>query len=355
MLLHNRVNKKELKKQIQQEAVKRITLSFYRYVIIENPQEMRDALFMHWSAMSVLGRIYIAREGINAQLSVPEEHFEIFKKNLFSDSHFKDMPFKIAVEDNGKSFYKLAIKVRKKIVADGLNDDSFDVTNVGNHLTAREFNEAMESPETIVVDMRNHYESEVGRFEGAICPDADTFRDELPMVVNELKDKKDKKILMYCTGGVRCEKASAYLKHHGFIDVNQLHGGIIDYVRQIKAENLPSKFIGKNFVFDERMGERITEDIISRCHQCDAICDTHVNCANDDCHLLFIQCEKCGEKMNHCCTPECMHIASLPIEEQRVLRKGHKKEDCISVYKSRLRPNLREILAKGELTINKKP
>lgn len=345
MLLQNRVNKKELKKQIQQEPVKRVTISFYRYVIIDNLQELRDKLFVDWSAISVLGRIYIAREGINAQLSVPEEYFEIFKKKLFSDSRFKDMPFKIAVEDNGKSFYKLAIKVRKKIVADGLNDDSFDVTNVGKHLTAQEFNEAMENPDTVIVDMRNHYESEVGRFVGAICPDADTFRDELPIVVNELKDKKDKKILMYCTGGVRCEKASAYLKHHGFKDVNQLHGGIIDYVRQIKEKNLPSKFIGKNFVFDERMGERITEDVISRCHQCDAICDTHVNCANDDCHLLFIQCEKCGVKMNHCCTPECMHIVSLPIEEQRTLRKGRKKEDSISVYKSRLRPNLREILS----------
>jgi UPF0176 protein len=166
------------------------------------------------------------------------------------------------------------------------------------------------------------------------------------MVVDELKDKKDKKILMYCTGGVRCEKASAYLKHHGFQDVNQLHGGIIDYVRQIKAEGIDSKFIGKNFVFDERVGERITEHVIAQCHQCGEPCDTHVNCANDDCHLLFIQCEKCAEKMNGCCTPECMHIASLPVEEQKALRRGRIKEDSLSVYKSRLRPNLKDIIAK---------
>ncbi len=345
MLLQNRVNKKELKKRIQEENSKRITISFYRYVIIENPQELRDKLFVEWSGISVLGRTYIAREGINAQISVPEEKFESFKENLFLDSRFANIPIKIAVEDNGKSFYKLAIKVRHKIVADGLNDDAFDVSNVGKHLTAKEFNEAMESPDTIVVDMRNHYESEVGRFEGAICPDADTFRDELPLVIEQLKDKKDQKILMYCTGGVRCEKASAYLKHQGFKDVNQLHGGIIDYVRQIKAEHLPSKFIGKNFVFDERMGERITEDVIAKCHQCGEPCDTHVNCANDDCHLLFIQCTACAEKMNGCCTPQCKHIASLPIEEQRILRKGKKKEEAHSVYKSRLRPNLSEILA----------
>ena len=349
MLLQNRVNKKELKKRIQEESIKRITVSFYRYVIIDNPQELRDSLFSQWNDWKILGRIYIAHEGVNAQMCVPEENWEIFKYNLNQNPLFSGIAFKIAVEDDGKSFYKLTIKVRPKIVADGLDDNAFDVTNVGNHLTAKEFNMAMDDPETILVDMRNHYESEVGKFTGAICPDADTFREELPMVIEELKDKKDKKILMYCTGGVRCEKASAYLKHHGFKDVNQLHGGVIDYVRQIKAEGLESKFIGKNFVFDERVGERITDDVIAHCHQCGASCDTHVNCANDDCHLLFIQCDACAEKMNGCCTPECVHIASLPVEEQRALRKGRKKEDCLSVYKSRLRPNLRDVLEQRDL------
>jgi UPF0176 protein len=344
MFLHNRVNKKELKKRIQEETIKRITVSFYRYVIIDNPTELRDNLFKQWNALHILGRIYVAHEGINAQMCVPEENWEIFKLNLNADQRFEDVPLKIAVEDDGKSFYKLAVKVRPKIVADGLDDDAFDVTNVGNHLNAKEFNAAMEDPETVIVDMRNHYETEVGRFTGALCPDADTFREELPMVIEELKDKKEKKIIMYCTGGVRCEKASAYLKHHGFKDVNQLHGGIIDYVRQIRAEGLPSKFIGKNFVFDERVGERITDDVIAQCHQCGEPCDEHVNCANDDCHLLFIQCAKCAEKMNGCCTPECMHIASLPVEEQKALRRGRIKEDSLSVYKSRLRPNLKEVL-----------
>lgn len=344
MLLQNRVNKKELKKRIKQDDAKRITVSFYRYVIIEDPKVLRDTLFVSWTNLKILGRIYIAPEGINAQMCVPQENWEEFKNVLYRDERFNGVPFKTAIEDDGKSFYKLTIKVRPKIVADGLDDSAFDVTNVGNHLTAKEFNDAMEHPDSIVVDMRNQYESEVGKFVGAICPDADTFREELPIVLEKLKDKKDKKIVMYCTGGVRCEKASAYLKHHGFKDVNQLHGGIIDYVRQIKAEGLVSKFIGKNFVFDERVGERITEDVISNCHQCGASCDTHVNCANDDCHLLFIQCEKCAEKMKNCCTPECMHIASLPVEEQRALRKGRKKEDSLSVYKSRLRPNLKDLL-----------
>lgn len=344
MFLLNRVDKKILKERIQKETIKRITVSFYRYVIVDDPQLLRDQLYEIWQNWNILGRIYLAKEGVNAQMSVPEENWDAFVANLDEDPRLKDMPLKIAVEDDGKSFYKLTIKVRKKIVADGLDDDTFDVTNVGKHLSAKEFNDAMEDPNTVVVDMRNHYESEIGKFKGAITPDADTFREELPMVLDELKDQKDKKVLMYCTGGIRCEKASAYLKHNGFEDVNQLHGGIIDYVRQIKKEGLESKFIGKNFVFDERIAERITDDVISECHQCGAPCDTHVNCANDDCHLLFIQCEKCAEKMKGCCSNECVDIIALPIEEQRALRKGKVKEDSHAVYKSRLRPNLKEIL-----------
>ncbi len=333
------------------EDFPRTTLSFYRYVILENVNEMRDMLYKEFEAFQVFGRIYVAREGINAQISVPTHNFEKFISQLYSHPEFANVDLKIAVEDDGKSFYKLIVRVRSKIVADGLADDTFDVTNVGNHLNAKEFNEAMQQPETIVVDLRNHYESEVGHFKGAILPDADTFRDELPMVVNLLKDQKDKKILLYCTGGIRCEKASAYLKHEGFEDVNQLNGGIIHYARQVKAEGLESKFIGKNFVFDDRMGERITEEIISTCHQCGEPCDTHVNCANDDCHLLFIQCDKCAAKMNGCCTPTCKDISLMPVEEQRELRKGRIKENAHSVYKSRLRPNLREYLDQNKIHI----
>lgn len=347
MILHNRVNKKELKERLMKESIKRITLSFYRYVKIEDPDMLRNEMFKQWSELNVFGRIYFAHEGVNAQLSVPETNFEKFKTQLYADKRFENVPFKIAVEDDGKSFYKLSVKVREKIVADGLKDDTFDVSNVGKHLTAKEFNEALELPETIVVDMRNHYESEIGHFEKAICPDVDTFREELPLVLDMLKGKEDKKLLLYCTGGIRCEKASAFFKHHGFEDVNQLHGGIIDYARQVKAENLETKFRGKNFVFDERMGEKIGTEIISHCHQCEALCDTHVNCANDDCHLLFLQCPECAQKMKGCCSEACMKIIELSEEEQRKIRKGRKKEDSLSVYKSRLRPNLKDLVAGG--------
>lgn len=344
--MHNKYDKATLKKRLANEPFMRHTLSFYRYVILEDPQAMRDELYKEWSQLGVLGRIYVANEGINAQLSVPYPNFEEFTNKLHARKEFKDIPFKHAVDGDGKGFLKLTIKVRKKIVADGLDDNSFDVTNVGKHLSAREFNEALESPDTIVVDMRNQYESEVGRFEGAICPDADTFKEELPMVLDELKGKESQKVLLYCTGGVRCEKASAFLKHHGFQDVNQLHGGIIDYVRQIREENLPSRFIGKNFVFDDRLGERITNDVIAKCHQCGEPCDDHTNCANDACHLLFIQCDSCKEKYQGCCTPACQAVLNLPEDEQRKLRKEIGKKDSLSVYKSRLRPNLKEILAR---------
>ncbi|MEI6815220.1 MAG: rhodanese-related sulfurtransferase [Bacteroidota bacterium] len=347
MFLYNLLSKQELKKKLEAEDFKRITLSFYRYVIIENPNELRDALYHQWNELGVLGRIYLAKEGVNAQLSVPEHNFEAFRKQLYAYDYFNEVPFKIAVEDNGKSFYKLIVKVKNKIVADGLKDDTFDVTDVGKHLSAKEFNEAIKDPNAILVDMRNHYESEVGHFDGAICPDADTFKQELPIVLDLIKDQKDKKLVLYCTGGIRCEKASAYFKHQGFKDVNQLYGGIIDYARQVKAEGLENKFIGKNFVFDERMGERISDEIISVCHQCGNKSDRHVNCANDDCHLLFIQCEACAEKMDGCCSPECQKIVHLPIEDQRKMRKGKLKPDAHAVYKSRLRPNLREMISKG--------
>lgn len=340
MFLYNRVNAKELRKRIEEDPTPRTTLSFYRYVILENPQHMRDTLYAEWFPLGVLGRIYVAREGINAQLSLPTAHFDAFKSLLFAHPEFADMPFKIAVEDDGKSFFKLAIKVRKKIVADGLDDNSFDVTNVGTHLDAEAFNAALELPDTVVVDMRNHYEAEVGRFDKAITPDVDTFREELPWVVEHLKDQKDKKILMYCTGGVRCEKASAYLRHHGFQDVNQLHGGIIAYAREIREKGLPSRFKGKNFVFDDRLGERITDDILSACHQCGAPCDTHTNCLNEDCNLLFIQCEACREQMGNCCSETCLQISRMPEAERKALRKGqtHPYENMI-YRKGRLRPH----------------
>lgn len=323
MQLYNKLSAKERAALIDEAGKDRITISFYKYHHIKNPQIFRDKLFLEWNELDVLGRTYVSFEGINAQISVPAENFIALKKQLDSITFLQGIRLNVAIEHDNKSFLKLKVKVRKKIVADGLNDKTFDVTNKGIHVNAKKFNELLSDPNTICVDMRNHYESEIGHFDGAITPDVDTFRDSLDLIEEDLKDhKEDKNLLMYCTGGIRCEKASAYYKHKGFKNVFQLEGGIIEYARQVKAEGLENKFLGKNFVFDHRRSERISDDVISNCHQCGKPCDTHTNCANEACHLLFIQCDECAEKMENTCSTECQEIIHLPFEEQKKLRKG---------------------------------
>lgn len=325
MVLHNRVSAEELRKRLLSETFKRVTVSFYQYAKIEDPQAFRDQLYESLFKLEVFGRIYVAHEGINAQISVPEHHFEAFRDALYTVDFLNGIRLNIAVDDDGKSFFVLKIKVREKIVADGIADPTFDMANRGKYVDAKGFNELTNDPETVIVDMRNHYEFEVGHFDGAIEVPSDTFRDQLPMAVDMLKDQKDKNIIMYCTGGIRCEKASAYMLHHGFKNVFHLEGGIIEYTNKARQQGLPIKFKGKNFVFDDRLGERISEDIISQCHQCGEPCDTHTNCLNDGCHLLFIQCESCAKKYNGCCSDECKEVYALPEEERAALRKGVEK------------------------------
>jgi UPF0176 protein len=322
MQLYNTLSSEERAIMIDDAGKQRLTLSFYAYAQIQDPIQFRNDLFLAWDPLEVLGRIYVATEGINAQLSLPADHFYAFKDSIEAYDFMKGLRLNIAVEHDDHSFLKLTVKVRDKIVADGLMDVTFDVTNIGTHLKAKQFNDLLEDPNTIVVDIRNHYESEIGHFTKAIKPDVDTFRESLPLIEKQLAEHKlDKKILMYCTGGIRCEKASAYFKHKGFENVYQLEGGIIEYTRQVKEEGLESKFIGKNFVFDQRLGERITDDIVSQCHQCGAPSDIHTNCVNDGCHLLFIQCEACAEMMQGSCSQDCIDVVQLPDEEQKAIRR----------------------------------
>ncbi len=323
MQLYNTLSAKEREALIEEAGLDRLTISFYKYAHVGNPQIFRNHLFIHWNDLDVLGRIYVAKEGINAQLSVPATNFNAFKTHLDSISFLEGVRLNIAIEQDNKSFLKLKVKVRHKILADGLNDDTFDVTNKGVHVGAEQFNQLIEDPDTVLVDMRNHYESEIGHFKNAVTPDVDTFRDSLDIIEEQLSEhKEDKNLVMYCTGGIRCEKASAYYKHKGFKRVFQLEGGIIEYTRQVRDQKLENKFIGKNFVFDHRRAERISDEIIAQCHQCGKPCDTHVNCANEACHLLFIQCEECAAKMNDCCSDACKEVHELPWEEQKRLRKG---------------------------------
>ncbi|MBK9109898.1 MAG: rhodanese-related sulfurtransferase [Saprospiraceae bacterium] len=319
--LYNLVNREELIRKMKESQEARTTISFYKYYNILNPPFFRNHLYDRYEQLGVLGRIYIASEGINAQISVPSARLEDFKKVMNDIDFLNGIRLNFAIEDDGKSFFKLNIKVRKKIVADGIEDPDFNASDCGVHLNALEFNEIISKENTVVVDMRNHYESEVGHFENAICPEVVTFRESLPIISDMLAEHKDKNLVMYCTGGIRCEKASAYLKYKGYKNVFQLNGGIIEYARQVNEQHLENKFKGKNFVFDERLGERISDQIISRCHQCGALCDNHVNCKNDQCHILFIQCPACAQKYEDCCSRRCSDFVKLDDAEKQQIRE----------------------------------
>ena len=320
--LYNKINREELIQKMVHSTEQRTTLSFYKYHKIENPPFFRNYLYEKLDDINILGRIYLAYEGINAQISIPSENLDAFKNSMNEIMFLQGIRLNYAIEDDGKSFFKLMIKVRNKIVADGIDDPTFDSSDCGIHLNAKEFNALTAKGDAIIIDMRNHYESEIGHFENAILPEVVTFREALPLVKEMLQTEKGKNIIMYCTGGIRCEKASAYLKHAGFKNVYQLNGGIIDYTRQVSEQHLENKFLGKNFVFDERLGERISDEIISVCHQCSISCDIHVNCKNDQCHILFIQCPKCAEKYEACCSRRCADFIKLDVETKQQLKQS---------------------------------
>ncbi|QQR65374.1 rhodanese-related sulfurtransferase [Candidatus Kaiserbacteria bacterium] len=335
--------RKILKEKVQEAHIPRTTLSFYRYVRLSDPIAMRNTLFLRMSELDCMGRIYVASEGINAQMNVPTANFDALDAYLQSIPEFARVPYKVAVEETDVvSFYKLTIKVRPKIVADGLDDDSFDVTKTGAYLSAAEMNTYIDDPDAVIFDMRNGYESEVGHFERAILPDVDTFREELKVAPDMLRVHKNKKIAIYCTGGIRCEKASAWLRHNGFTDVKHLKGGIIDYKRQVEEEGLPNRFKGKNFVFDERLGERISDEVIATCHLCAKNkCDEHIHCKNQACHVLFICCDECKKKKKGYCSYKCLIFDVLPEKIKKTLVKNNHTKKLEQFKKHRLKSVVR--------------
>ncbi len=192
-VLYNQISNKELKKRMLEEKVPRVTISFYKYFDIEDPQQFRNELYTRFYEIGVFGRIYIASEGINGQISVPQDNKDAFR-NILYNAHpaLNGIRLNEALDNDGKSFWVLRMKVRKKIVADGIDDPTFNPSNTGRYLNAEEFNELTELPDTIIVDMRNSYEYEVGRFKDAIEVPSNTFREQLPMAVDMLQDQKDK-------------------------------------------------------------------------------------------------------------------------------------------------------------------
>ena len=335
MRLYNLYSKDILEKKLGQEKVPRYVLSFYRYVKIEAPAELRGPLYKKLFSLNVLGRIYIASEGINAQISVPHDQHKNLRSLIDSFDFLKGVDFNFspssasAFKNDPHAFLKLKIKCRKRIVNDGLDfevneNQNSHIDQQGRFLTPQEFNQAMSDKNSITIDLRNHYESEVGHFKDAVLLESETYREGLKNLPERLKGKENNPVLLYCTGGIRCEKASVYLKQQGFQDVSQLKGGIVAYLREVKKNNLSSEFIGKNFVFDERRGEKISSDVISSCHLCGKPCDQHTNCENKECHVLMLQCSDCSEQYKGCCSEECFEITQLPESIQKIIRKGKK-------------------------------
>ncbi len=338
--LYNKKSKTELQKILKEENFNRKTLSFYKYIELNNLHDLRNNIYKCLNNLNILGRIYIAKEGINAQISIPVKNIKKFKNSLKTEFDFGSLNFKIAVQD-GTSFYKLIVKIKKEIVAYNILPKEYNMNNTGKHIDYNEFNKSIDEG-AIVLDMRNYYESEIGRFENAIIPDVERSEELLPEVKKILKDNKDDKILLYCTGGIRCEKASSYLINNGFKDINQLGGGIIKYANDVKKNNVKSKFIGKNFVFDDRMSEPITEDVIGSCHVCSKSSDRHINCLNEYCHILLIQCFRCSKNLNNCCSKDCAEFLLLPIDERKkIFKDGNIKFNAQKTDK--IRPKLKDI------------
>ncbi|CAL4326424.1 rhodanese-related sulfurtransferase [Buchnera aphidicola] len=305
-ILHNIICKKKLKNNMLYEKEPRLTLSFYKYFSIKNPQEYRDKIYRNFYKNDVLGRIYIAYEGINAQISVPVKNYFFIKQFLYQlHSVLNNLRINKSL-NNKKSFWMLSVKVRKKIVEDGITDPNFNPDDVGVYIKSRQVNMMLNDTKTIFIDMRNSYEYAIGHFEKAIEIKSLTFREQLKNVIRLMEHAKNKRIVMYCTGGIRCEKATAWMRFNGFKFVYHLEGGIIGYVHDARKNGLPVLFKGKNFVFDYRMSEKVSEEIISSCSQCNNLSDSYINCKNNACHLLFIQCKNCAIAFNNCCSLNCM-------------------------------------------------
>ncbi|XBC37999.1 MAG: rhodanese-related sulfurtransferase [Buchnera aphidicola (Floraphis choui)] len=306
ILLHNLISNKELKNRMLFDNVPRITVSFYKYFFIKDVQKFRDDWYINFNSLKIFGRVYVAQEGINAQISIPINIYNDVKNFIYSYSDALNNVYINESLDNKKSFWVLRIKTKKTILLDGLHRNSYNLNYSGIYLNAFDVNRIFNQKDVIFLDIRNHYEYKIGHFERSINIPVNTFREQLKEIVVFLKNEKNKKIVIYCTGGIRCEKTSSWMAYNKFKYIYQIRGGIIGYVNDARKNNLPIYFKGKNFVFDERISEVVSNDILSKCFQCDEYCDAYKNCHNNFCHNLFIQCIKCSKKFKNCCSQNCI-------------------------------------------------
>ncbi len=281
-------------------------LLFYKYVTIEDPEYFAKKHLKFCKGIGILGRVLIAKEGINGTVSGTLEQTDAYVKALHEDPRFEDMEFK-REKTEGHAFKRISVKERDEIVSLMLEDDLDPNELTGKHLSPKEWLETLENEDVIILDARNDYEYDIGHFRNAIRPDIKAFRDLPEWIKKNLGDKKDKKILTYCTGGIRCEKFSGYLVREGFEDVNQLHGGIVKYGQD--PETKGRNFDGKCFVFDDRLVVDVNQTgdqkVIGRCHHCGEEAEKFVNCPIDECDKLHIVCDACQVDYQNCCSDQC--------------------------------------------------
>jgi len=301
-------------------------LLFYKFEKIQNPERFSKEQLKFCKEIGVLGKILVAEEGINGSISGTKEQVERYKEFLRLKEGFSDIVFKEELSEN-HPFTKMVSRVKKEIVRIGV---PVDLSKRGKRLSPKEFLNLYESGEDfILLDARNDYEYNVGRFKNAINSDIKTFR-QFPKVAEKFKDKKDKKIIMYCTGGIRCEKASAYFIEQGFKDVSQLEGGIITFRQQFPD----TVWNGKCFVFDKRLLTSDTDEKnppITKCEQCGELCDLYRNCKNPSCDELVIMCLDCEKKMNACCSDKCLSEFMEHCREKSLMNQFKKKQGMMDI------------------------
>jgi UPF0176 protein len=371
-------------------------LSLYNYVSLEECElpRLRRRLLAGWKALGARGRIYLSPEGINAQLVVPHSNVQALSTSfptIFTAGNMNVGQLLQGGETEGRRsepFDKLTVRIRKQLVHDGFQGGQLNLKASGHSLPPEEWHQKLKTrndthdSDTLVLDVRNFYESEIGRFDGATRIMVDTFRDTFD-ALDEILDKHEKyhdgrkprEVMMYCTGGIRCEKVGAYLtQYKGIASVHKLHGGIVNYMRFLKAQRQAaaaatgdeeeeelSLFKGKNFVFDQRCvgesteAEQVTGDVLGRCFQCGEPCSHHTNCSNLMCHGLILQCPKCASSMlgacSAACTQEVVRMESMSPEQQRDYRKANalrfKTKNPNTLKFIKFRPASPELLAKA--------
>ena len=288
-----------------------LILLYYCYTRIEDPEEFRLQHHLYCIEHHLLGRIIIASEGINGTISGKREDCEKYMQHLKADPRFDTIEFKIESSDH-HVFQKLNVRVKPEIVRSGIQGIN-PMQKTGAYVEPEEFQRMKDDDDVVVVDVRSDYEYNIGRFKNAITLDIGNFR-EFPEKVRNLEKYKDKKVVTYCTGGIKCEKASAYLLEKGFKNVYQLHGGIIKYGLETGGKD----FEGKCYVFDNRVASdvnKVNPTVISTCHICGDQCDRMVNCANPECNKHVPICESCAEKMEGACSEECrQHPSKRPYD-----------------------------------------